>query len=220
VRRREFITLLSGAAMAWPLAAHAQPATMPMIGFMHTASADRFPHLVAAFGKGLKEVGYVEGQNVAIEYRWAEGQYDRLPKFAADLVARQVSVLAATGGDPSGLAAKAASATIPIVFEIGGDPVQLGLVASLNRPGGNVTGTTLLSHDLALKRLELLHDLVPKATDVAPLVNPASPDVDAQSRAYRRPPQPSQCKRGSSGPAMTAISIPPSRLCLSEAFMP
>jgi putative ABC transport system substrate-binding protein len=163
VRRREFITLLSGAAMAWPLAAHAQPATMPMIGFMHTASADRFPHLVAAFGKGLKEVGYVEGQNVAIEYRWAEGQYDRLPKFAADLVARQVSVLAATGGDPSGLAAKAASATIPIVFEI---------------------------------------------------------DVDAQSRAYRRPPQPSQCKRGSSGPAMTAISIPPSRLCLSEAFMP
>jgi putative ABC transport system substrate-binding protein len=158
IRRREFVTLLGGAAATWPLGARAQ-GPMPVIGFMHTASADRFPHLVAAFRKGLNEVGYVEGQNVAIEYRWAEGQYNQLPKFAADLIARPVSVLAATGGDQSGLAAKAASATVPIVFQIGGDPVEL-----------------------ARKRLELLHDLVPKAISVALLVNPTSPDADSQSR--------------------------------------
>jgi putative tryptophan/tyrosine transport system substrate-binding protein len=156
---------------------------MPVIGFMHTASADRFPHLVAAFRKGLNEAGYIEGQNVGIEYRWAEGQYDRLPKFAAELAARPVSVLAATGGDPSGLAAKAIGTTILIVFEIGGDPVQLGLVASLNRPGGNLTGTTLLSTDLAPKRL--LHDLVPKAVNVALLVNPTTPGADIESRGLQ-----------------------------------
>src|SRR5262249_28560838 len=178
--RREFITLLGGAA-AWPLAARAQ-GQMPIIGFIHTASADRFPHLVEAFRKGLNEVGYVEGQNVSIEYRWAEGQYDRLSKFAAELAARPVDVLAATGGDPSGLAAKAIGTTIPIVFEIGGDPVQLGLVVSLNRPGGNLTGTTLLASDLAPKRLELLHDLVPKAVTVALLVNPTAPGAEAESR--------------------------------------
>jgi len=181
MRRREVITLIGGAA-SWPIAARAQQAAMPVIGFMHTASADQFTHLVSAFRTGLKEVGYIEGQNVVIEYRWAEGQYDRLPKFAADLVARQVSVLAATGGDLSGRAAKATNTTIPIVFEVGGDPVQLGLVASLNRPGGNLTGTTLLSAELAPKRLELLHDLVPKAINVALLVNPTSPDADAQAK--------------------------------------
>jgi putative ABC transport system substrate-binding protein len=183
MKRRALITLLGGAA-AWPFAAWAQGA-MPVIGFMHTASADRFPHLVAAFRKGLNEAGYIEGQNVRIEYRWAEGQYDRLPKFAAELAARPVSVLAATGGDPSGLAAKAIGTTIPIVFEIGGDPVQLGLVASLNRPGGNLTGTTLLSSDLAPKRLELLHDLVPKAVSVALLINPTAPGADLESRSLQ-----------------------------------
>ena len=181
MNRREFITLLGGGAAAWPRATRAQGG-MPVIGFMHTASADRFTHLVSAFRTGLKEVGYIDGQNVVIEYRWAEGQYDRLPKFAAHLVARQVSVLAATGGDLSGLAAKATNTTIPIVFEVGGDPVQLGLVASLNMPGGNLTGTTLLSAELAPKRLELLHDLVPKAINVALLVNPTSPDADAQAK--------------------------------------
>jgi putative ABC transport system substrate-binding protein len=183
IARREFITLLGGAA-AWPVTAWAQ-GPMPVIGFMHTASADRFPHLVAAFRNGLNEVGYIEGQNVSIEYRWAEGQYDRLLKFAAELAARPVSVLSATGGDPSGLAAKAIGTTIPIVFEIGGDPVQLGLVASLNRPGGNLTGTTLLSQDLAPKRLELLHDLVPKAVSVALLVNPTAPGAEVESRSLQ-----------------------------------
>jgi ABC-type uncharacterized transport system substrate-binding protein len=155
----------------------------PVIGFMHTASADRFPHLVTAFRKGLNEFGFAEGQNVIIEYRWAEGHYERLPQFAAELIARPVAVLAATGGDQSGLAAKSAANTMtPVVFEVGGDPVELGLVHSLNRPGGNFTGTTLLSIELAPKRLELLHDLMPKATKVALLTNPTSPGFDLQER--------------------------------------
>ena len=180
MRRREFITLLGGAAVAWPLAARAQQPATPVVGFLRTASAAGSEHLVDAFRQGLKEVGFVEGQNVAVEYRWADDQDDRLPGMAADLVRRQVVAIAANGLAVP--AARAATATIPIVFATGWDPVRTGLVASLSRPGGNVTGVVFTQTDLATKQLALLHELVPNAAIIAVLGDTNQPEFEVELR--------------------------------------
>jgi putative ABC transport system substrate-binding protein len=179
IRRRELLTLLGGAAAAWPVVARGQQPATPVVGWLHAASPELEGDIIAAFRKGLSELGYVEGRNVTIEFRWANNQIDRLPELAADLVGRRVALIAAMGGAVSTLAAKAATATLPIVFASGEDPVATGLVASFNRPGGNVTGVSFMSGELASRRLGLLKELVPEAALYAVLVNPKAPQTES-----------------------------------------
>jgi putative tryptophan/tyrosine transport system substrate-binding protein len=193
MRRREFIGLVGAATAAWPLAARAQQPTMPVVGFLNSGQPTGRANFVAAFRRGLRELGFVEGQNVAIEYRWANDRYDLLPELVIDLVRRQVNVIAAIGTAAPGLASRAATSTIPIVFQTGSDPVKDGLVAGMNRPGGNVTGTAIFATGLEAKRLGLLHEVVPKTTVIATLLNPNSvaaqtqlKDVDSAKRMLGR----------------------------------
>ena len=182
MRRRDFILLLGGAASAWPVVTRAQQPAMPVIGYLGAQSPAAFASRVTAFRQGLGEAGYTEGRNVAIEFRWAEGQHDRLPALAADLVARRVALIVAPGGAPAGIAAKSATTTIPIVFEVGADPIAMGLVTSLNRPGGNLTGVSSLNVEVTPKRLEILHEAIPTGGVVAVLLNPTSPTAASQLR--------------------------------------
>jgi putative ABC transport system substrate-binding protein len=180
MRRRAFITLLGGTALTWPLAARAQQPAIPVVGFLNSRAHGENPAILVAFLRGLKEAAYVEGQNVTVEYRWADGQYDRLPALAADLVARRVAVIVANG--PAVQTAKAATSTIPIVFVVGFDPLAFGLVTSLNRPDGNLTGVSVLDVEIGAKRLQLLHELVPTAAIIALLVNPTTPAAETIAR--------------------------------------
>jgi putative ABC transport system substrate-binding protein len=186
VRRRDFIKVVAGSAAAWPLAARAQQSEMPVVGFLGAPSAAPYARYVAAVHQGLKEVGYVEPQNVAMEYRWADGQYERLPALAADLISRRVAVIIPIGGAPATVAAKAATSTIPIVFNLGADPVELGLVTNLSRPGGNITGIAMMIVEMETKRLELLHELVPASSSLAILLNPSNAQAQTQEREAQR----------------------------------
>jgi putative ABC transport system substrate-binding protein len=186
VRRRDFIKVVAGSAAAWPLAARAQQSAMPVVGFLGAPSAAPYARYVAAVYQGLKEVGYVEHENVAMEYRWADSQYERLPALAADLVSRRVAVIIPIGGAPATVAAKAATSTIPIVFNLGADPVELGLVTNLSRPGGNITGIAMMIVEMETKRLELLHELVPASSSLAILLNPSNAQAQTQEREAQR----------------------------------
>jgi putative ABC transport system substrate-binding protein len=181
IRRREFITLLGGTTASWPLVARAQQSAMPVVGFMSSASAASWVHFVAAFHDGLKATGFIEGQNVAIDFRWADGHYDKLPMIAAELVRRKVAVIVAAGGAPAVLPAVAATPTIPIVFSTGGDPIKLGIVRSLNRPAGNATGVYVFAADIEPKRLGILRELVPTSALIGVLLNPNNPNAETQS---------------------------------------
>jgi len=180
--RRDLITLLGAAAVVGPRGAWAQQAAMPVVGFLHTGSPAAFSHLAEAFREGIKSTGFIDGQNLSIEYRWAEGRIDQLPQLANELVGRRVAIIAATGGNPSGLAAKSATATIPIVFQAGSDPVEAGFVSSLSRPTGNITGVSIISPELVAKRLEVLHEALPTARKFAFLVYPKSVKAEQETR--------------------------------------